>query len=38
LGRWPDLDEDISVAALLTGQRSGEGEASLRTWMAGRDV
>ena len=27
---WPDLDEDISVRSLLTGQRSGESQASLR--------
>ena len=33
---WSDLDEDISVTALLTGKRSGESEASLRTWMTGQ--
>ena len=30
---WPDLDEDISVRSLLTGQRSGESQASLRRWI-----
>jgi Protein of unknown function (DUF2442) len=27
---WPDLDEDISVEALLLGRRSGESQASLK--------
>lgn len=30
---WPDLDEDISVASLLAGRRSGESHASLRHWL-----
>ncbi len=34
---WPDLDEDISVANLLSGQRSGESQASLKKWLAGRE-
>ena len=33
---WPDLDEDISVAALLAGHRSGETSGSLRRWLASR--
>jgi hypothetical protein len=33
---WPDLDEDISVAALLAGRRSGETEASLQRWLSKR--
>ena len=33
---WSDLDEDISVAALLTGKRSAESRASLRGWLDGR--
>ncbi len=31
---WPDLDEDISVASLLAGRRSGESQESLRRWLA----
>jgi hypothetical protein len=34
--RWPDLDEDISVEALLSGQGSNESQASLRRWRASR--
>ena len=33
---WPDLDEDISVAALLAGKPSGESQRSLETWLASR--
>lgn len=33
---WPDLDEDISVEALLLGERSGESVESLRRWRAAR--
>ena len=33
---WPDLDEDISVASLLAGQRSGETQESLRRWLKSR--
>jgi Protein of unknown function (DUF2442) len=33
---WPELDEDISVEALLLGQGSNESAASLRRWRAGR--
>src|SRR6202140_2064435 len=34
---WPDLDEDISVASLLVGRRSGETQESLRRWLQGRN-
>src|SRR5881296_3162035 len=30
---WPDLDEDLTVAGLLRGQRSGESPQSLRKWL-----
>jgi|SRR5215468_3971870 len=30
---WPDLDEDISVQHLLTGEPSGESQTSLRRWL-----
>lgn len=30
---WPDLDEDISVANLLAGKRSGESQRSLQRWL-----
>lgn len=33
---WPDLDEDISVAALLAGARSGESPRSLEAWLKRR--
>src|SRR5258708_3520983 len=33
---WPDLDEDISVAGLLAGNKSGETQESLRRWLAAR--
>lgn len=33
---WPDLDEDISVASLLAGRRSGETQESLRLWLKRR--
>jgi hypothetical protein len=33
---WPDLDEDISVEGLLAGHPSGESQASLQRWLAGR--
>jgi len=35
---WPDLDEDISVASLLAGRRSGETQESLRRWLQARAV
>lgn len=33
---WPELDEDISVEALLLGLRSAESSTSLRRWRAAR--
>ena len=33
---WPDLDEDISVAGLLAGRRSGESQTSLKKWLEKR--
>jgi hypothetical protein len=33
---WPDLDEDISVEALLVGLGSNEGASSLQRWRASR--
>jgi len=33
---WPDLDEDLTVAGLLAGRRSGESPQSLRKWLESR--
>lgn len=33
---WPELDEDISVANLLTGQLSAESAGSLGKWLVAR--
>lgn len=33
---WPDIDEDISVEALLAGLASNESATSLRRWRASR--
>ena len=33
---WPDLDEDLTVAGLLAGQRSGESPQSLKKWLESR--
>lgn len=33
---WPDLDEDLAIADLLAGQRSGESPRSLRKWLDSR--
>ena len=33
---WPDLDEDLTVAGILAGRRSGESPASLKKWLAAR--
>jgi hypothetical protein len=30
---WPDLDEDLSVAGLLSGHRSVESPQSLKKWL-----
>jgi len=33
---WPALDEDLTVAGLLAGRRSGESPQSLRKWLESR--
>jgi len=33
---WPELDEDLTVAGLLAGQRSGESPQSLKKWLESR--
>ena len=33
---WRDLDEDLTVASLLAGRRSGESPDSLKKWLAAR--
>ena len=33
---WPDLDEDLTVAGLLAGRRSGESLQSLKKWLEAR--
>lgn len=33
---WPDLDEDLSVASLLAGRKSGESPQSLARWLKAR--
>ncbi len=33
---WPELDEDLTVAGLLSGRRSGESPESLKRWLDGR--
>ncbi|HKP46488.1 MAG TPA: DUF2442 domain-containing protein [Pyrinomonadaceae bacterium] len=35
---WPDLDEDISIQALILGKKSGESEASLHRWLQQRQL
>jgi hypothetical protein len=30
---WPDVDEDLSVAGILAGRRSGESKQSLKRWL-----
>jgi len=35
---WPDLDEDLTVAGLLGGRRSGESPESLKKWLAAREA
>lgn len=35
---WPDLDEDLTVAGLLTGRRSGESPQSLKRWLEAREA
>ena len=33
---WPDLDEDLTVAGLLAGRRSGESAQALKNWLTTR--
>ena len=33
---WPELDEDISVRALIAGKPSGESQQSLAKWLQSR--
>jgi len=35
---WPDLDEDLSVAGVLAGRRSGESQHSLKRWLEKRSA
>ena len=35
---WPELDEDLTVAGLLAGRRSGESSESLKKWLKGREA
>ena len=35
--RWPDLSEDISVANLLNGTRSGESLRAFKQWLEVRE-
>jgi hypothetical protein len=34
--QWPEIDGDVSVAALIAGRPSGETAASLQRWLATR--
>ena len=35
---WPDLDEDLTIAGMLAGRRSGESPASLTSWLEKRQA
>ena len=35
---WPDLDEDLSVEMLLTGQKSGESHRSFKRWLEAKQA
>ena len=35
---WPDLDEDISVENVLSGQPSGESQRSFKKWLEARSA
>ncbi len=35
---WPSLDEDLTVAGLLAGHRSGESPQSLKQWLEARQA
>jgi hypothetical protein len=34
---WPDIDEDISVEALIAGRSSGESQKSFAQWLRARE-
>jgi len=34
---WEDVDEDISVAGILSGRPSGESQASFKKWLESRE-
>lgn len=33
---WPDVEEDLTIAGLLAGRRSGESARSLKAWLKSR--
>lgn len=35
---WPDLDEDLTVEMLLTGQKSGESRRSFQGWLKAKQT
>ena len=35
---WPILDEDLTVAGILSGLKSGESQESLKKWLDSRSV
>jgi hypothetical protein len=35
---WPELDEDLSVAGIAAGRRSGESQKSLKKWLEKRNA
>ena len=35
---WPELDEDIPIAGLLNGEKSGESLASIERWLQARQT
>jgi hypothetical protein len=35
---WPSLDEDLTIAGMLAGRRSGESAASLKKWLVAREA
>jgi hypothetical protein len=35
--RWPDLDEDLTVAGILLGRPSGESQRSFKRWLLARE-
>ncbi len=33
---WPDVDEDLTVAGIFAGRRSGESSKSIKAWLESR--